>query len=56
MELENLMPRVEIVRNIFIFSCYTGLAYIDVKKLSTENISLELKADFGSILKDKKQK
>jgi site-specific recombinase XerD len=37
-KLENLFPRVEIVRDIFIFSCYTGLAYIDVQKLTTENI------------------
>lgn len=31
--------RLRLVRDIFIFSCYTGLAYIDVKQLSPENIS-----------------
>lgn len=30
--------RLEKVRDIFIFSCYTGLAYIDVKKLELSNI------------------
>ncbi|MCG9899686.1 MAG: site-specific integrase [Hydrotalea sp.] len=30
--------RLEAVRDIFIFSCYTGLAYIDVQKLTSENI------------------
>jgi len=30
--------RLEQVKDIFIFSCYTGLAYADVKKMSYENI------------------
>ena len=30
--------RLEHVRDIFIFSCFTGLAYIDVKNLTQENI------------------
>jgi len=30
--------RLEHVRDIFIFSCYTGLAYIDVKNLKEDNI------------------
>ncbi len=30
--------RLEYVKDIFIFSCYTGLAYIDVKKLSRSQI------------------
>jgi len=32
--------RVGQVRDIFLFSCYTGLAYADVKKLGPENISI----------------
>ena len=32
------IPRLDIVRDIFIFSCFTGLAYIDVKNLTEENI------------------
>ncbi len=31
--------RLERVRDIFIFSCYTGLAYIDIKNLRQEHIS-----------------
>lgn len=30
--------RLEIVRDVFIFSCYTGLAYVDVRKLTKDNI------------------
>lgn len=33
------MPRVRQVRDIFIFCCYTGLAYADVKKLTREEIT-----------------
>lgn len=37
---ENLkMPRLRQVRDIFIFCCYTGLAYADVKKLTREEIT-----------------
>lgn len=34
------IERLEIVRDIFIFSCFTGLAYIDVKQLSQDNIAM----------------
>lgn len=32
------IPRLELVRDIFIFSCFTGLAYIDVANLKPEHI------------------
>lgn len=32
--------RLTVVRDIYIFSCYTGLAYIDVKNLTKNNISI----------------
>ena len=32
------IPRLDLVSDIFIFSCFTGLAYIDVKNLTEENI------------------
>lgn len=32
--------RLSLVRDIFLFSCFTGLAYIDVKNLTTSHISL----------------
>ena len=34
------MPRLRQVRDIFIFCCYTGLAYADVKKLTREEITI----------------
>jgi site-specific recombinase XerD len=37
-KLEGLVPRLELVRDIFIFSCFTGLAYIDVKQLHNDNM------------------
>ncbi|NCB83675.1 MAG: site-specific integrase [Bacteroidia bacterium] len=35
---ELTIPRLDLVRDIFIFSCFTGLAYIDVLNLKEENI------------------
>jgi len=32
------IPRLQLVRDLFIFSCYTGLAYIDVFNLTNNNI------------------
>ena len=32
------IARLELVRDVFIFSCFTGLAYIDVSNLTPENI------------------
>ncbi len=34
-----LVPRVYQVRDIFVFCCYTGLAYADVEKLTREEIT-----------------
>ena len=36
------IPRLEQIRDIFVFSCFTGLAYVDVKKLSSDHIVLGL--------------
>lgn len=44
-EIEHLLnkdfhtPRLEQVRDIFIFCCFTGLAYADVKKLSPDDLN-----------------
>src|SRR5436190_6857634 len=32
------IERIRVVRDIFLFSCYTGLAYADVKKLKRSEI------------------
>jgi site-specific recombinase XerD len=34
------IERLDHIRDIFIFSCYTGLAYIDIYNLSPDNISI----------------
>lgn len=50
-EIESLLnkefvsERLELVRDIFVFSCFTGLAYIDVKQLTQNNISLGIDGD-----------
>jgi integrase len=40
------IPRLELVKDIFIFSCYTGIAYIDISKLTKENL---LKDEDGAL-------
>ncbi len=35
-----LSTRIELVRDIFVFSCFTGLAYVDVKRLTRNHISI----------------
>lgn len=37
-EKEISIDRLDVVRDIFLFSCFTGLAYIDVKQLTPDNI------------------
>ena len=43
-ELQSIMnrefdiPRLELVKDIFLFACFTGLAFIDVQQLSPEHI------------------
>lgn len=40
-----IAPRINQVRDIFLFSCYTGLAYADVKKLSRSEIAIGIDGD-----------
>ena len=42
---EFVSERLELVRDIFVFSCFTGLAYIDVKQLTKDNISFGIDGD-----------
>lgn len=37
--------RLNLVKDIFLFSCFTGLAYADVKKLSRKNIAIGVDGD-----------
>ncbi len=45
MKKEFISERLELVRDIFIFSCFTGLAYIDVQQLKAENVALGIDGD-----------
>ncbi|GAA3573251.1 site-specific integrase [Snuella lapsa] len=40
------IERLNQVKDIFIFCCYTGLAYIDVKKLSKNNIVIGIDGEY----------
>jgi len=39
------LDRLKLVRDMFVFSCYTGLAYSDVKKLSSGDITKGIDGD-----------
>lgn len=56
-QLEDFSPsleRLDIVKDIFLFACYTGLSYIDVAKLNIDNIETDL--DGQQWIKTKRQK
>ncbi len=44
-DLEINWPRIAMVRDMFVFCCYTGLAYIDVKKLNLDNLVRNIDGD-----------
>ena len=50
-EIQNIInkdfknERLSLVRDIFLFSCFTGLAYIDVKNLTRSHISIGIDGD-----------
>lgn len=46
--------RLNLVKDIFLFSCYTGLAYVDVKKLTQNDIIIGI--DGGRWVRAKRQK
>ena len=37
--------RLEIVRDMFVFCCYTGLAYVDIQKLNDNNIVTDIEGN-----------
>lgn len=45
MEKQISITRLDQVRDIFLFCCFTGLAYADVKKLSHDNIIIAVEGD-----------
>ncbi|MEO5978952.1 MAG: site-specific integrase, partial [Chryseolinea sp.] len=49
-----LVERLQWVRDLFVFSCYTGLAYIDTMKLTPSNICLGMDGDYWLMTKREK--
>ena len=45
METEMPNQRLEQVRDVFVFCCFTGLSYIDVEKLSNNHILLDMNGE-----------
>lgn len=48
------IPRLDLVRDTFVFCCYTGLAFADVKKLSSDDIVINISGK--KLIKTKRQK
>jgi site-specific recombinase XerD len=46
--------RLQWVRDLFVFSCYTGLAYIDTMRLSPANITIGIDSEYWLITKRQK--
>jgi site-specific recombinase XerD len=45
------IDRLNVVKDIFVFSCYTGLAYVDVAKLTKKNILKDEDGEYWLITK-----
>jgi integrase len=48
------VERIKIVKDIFLFSCYTGLAYVDVHKLKRSEITLGIDGEKWIFIKRQK--
>jgi len=53
---EFAIKRLELVRDIFIFSCFTGLAYVDVKNLTEKNVRTSFDGNLWIMTKRQKTK
>lgn len=51
-----LIERLERVRDLFVFSCYTGISYVDIMKLSNSNILKGIDGDNWIITRRQKTK
>jgi hypothetical protein len=55
--LENKTIKIErfkAVRDLFVFSCYAGLAYIDVMRLTPQNLSIGIDREYWLFTERKK--
>lgn len=55
-EFSTHIERLQLVKDLFLFSCYTGLAYVDIRKLSSENIAKGIDGNTWIITKRQKTK
>jgi site-specific recombinase XerD len=55
-DLKLSIPRLDFVRDIFLFSCYSGLTYVDVTNLTMDNIRRGIDGNFWIITQRKKTK
>lgn len=53
-EFTSTIKRLELVRDLFVFSCYTGIAYIDIMQLTSNNISKGIDGNLWIITKRQK--
>lgn len=53
-EKELEIDRLDQIRDVFIFCCYTGLAYADVQRLTHEDISIGLDGEYWVFIQRKK--
>ena len=50
------IERLDRVRNVFLFCCYTGLAYVDVEKLQETDLETDSDGDLWLVVKRQKTK
>jgi len=48
------IARLQVVSDLFVFSCYTGLAYIDVMRLTSQNLSIGIDGEYWLFTERKK--
>ena len=53
-KLQSSVDRLNIVKDLFLFSCYTGISYIDINKLTPDSIILDIEGN--EWIKAKRQK
>ncbi|MDP2688298.1 MAG: site-specific integrase [Aequorivita sp.] len=55
-EREIKWERLSVVRDMFVFCCYTGLAYVDIQKLTPDNIVRDIDGNLSILAKRTKTK
>lgn len=55
-EREINWERLAVVRDMFVFCCYTGLAYVDIQKLTSDNIVRDIDGNLSILAKRTKTK